>query len=110
MFRSIRSLLSLAILAAFVLFAATVPIGKHTLFGHVKRIWSSDEAKELRDSVKEESGPAIDRLERGVKAGIKAAKGDGDAGAKGDTPDTADKPKGDVDGKADDKTAEKPTD
>ncbi len=71
--RLIRSLISLGVLAAFILIAATVPIGNRTLFGHVKQIWASDEAQELVDGVKEESGPLYDRVKRGVKAGVKEA-------------------------------------
>lgn len=48
----------------------TVPIGERTLFGHVANIWGSDEAQELVESVKESSGPLVDRVKRGVEAGI----------------------------------------
>ncbi len=71
--RLIRSLISLALLAAFVLIAVTVPLGKRTLLGHFKHIWASDEAQELVDGVRKESGPFLDRVKRGVKAGVKEA-------------------------------------
>ena len=66
----IRSILSLAFLAVFLFVGATVPIGSRTLFGHVANIWSSDEAQELVEGVKESSGPMVDRVKRGVKAGL----------------------------------------
>ncbi len=81
--RLIRSLISLALLAAFVLIAVTVPLGKRTLFGHVKHIWSSDEAQELVEGVREESGPFLDRVKRGVKAGVKEATTDSPAAGSG---------------------------
>ena len=69
----IRFLLYLAIAIGLVYFATTVPLGKHTLVGHVRAIWHTDEVQELKQGVKDKAGPAVDRLERGVKAGYKAA-------------------------------------
>ncbi len=66
----IRSMFSLAVLGAFVLVGLTVPIGERTLFGHVSNIWGSSEAQELVDGVKDSSGPLVDRVKRGVEAGI----------------------------------------
>ena len=66
----IRSLFSLALLAVFIFVGLTVPIGERTLFGHVSNIWASDEAQELVDGVKESSGPLVDRVKRGVQAGL----------------------------------------
>jgi hypothetical protein len=69
----IRFLLYLAIAIGLVYFATTVPLGKRTLVGHVRAIWHTEEVQELKQGVKEKAGPAVDRLERGVKAGYKAA-------------------------------------
>ncbi|HEY6173330.1 MAG TPA: hypothetical protein VIX73_02760 [Kofleriaceae bacterium] len=69
----IRFLLYLAIAIGLVYFATTVPLGKRTLVGHVRAIWHTEQVQELKEGVKEKAGPAVDRLERGVKAGYKAA-------------------------------------
>jgi hypothetical protein len=66
----IRSTLSLAFLGLFLLVGLTVPVGERTLFGHVGNIWESDEAQELVDGVKDSSGPLVDRVKRGVEAGL----------------------------------------
>ena len=73
----IRLLVFLAIAGVLAFCGATVPLGKRTFFGHVKAIWSSDEMGELKAGVKESAGPAADKVKRGVKAGIEAAKDDG---------------------------------
>ena len=72
-----RLLITLAIVIGLAFCAATVPLGKRTFFGHVKAIWSSDEAKDLREGVKDKAGPTVDKVKRGVKAGVKEAKKDG---------------------------------
>jgi len=69
----IRFLLYLAIAVGLVYVATTVPLGKRTFVGHVRAIWHTDEVQELKQGVKDKAGPAVDRLERGVKAGYKAA-------------------------------------
>ena len=80
----LRFILWLAILVGVVYVATSVPLGKRTLVGHVRAIWHTEEVRELKDGVKEKAAPAVDRLERGVKAGYHAATGDGsgsDAGS-----------------------------
>lgn len=74
-----RAVVYLAIAIVVVWFAWKVPIGNKTLVGHVKAIWETKEVKDLKDGVKEKAGPAVDRLERGVKAGYHAATGSDDA-------------------------------
>jgi hypothetical protein len=69
----IRFLVYLAIAIGLVWFATTVPLGKHTLVGHVRAIWHTGEVQDLKEGVKDKAGPAVDRLERGVRAGYKAA-------------------------------------
>jgi hypothetical protein len=69
----IRFLVYLAIAIGVVWFATTVPLGKRTLVGHVRAIWHTGEVQDLKQGVKEKAGPAVDRLERGVKAGYRAA-------------------------------------
>jgi hypothetical protein len=71
-----RFLFYLVLIVAIAYFAATVPLGKRTLVGHIRAIWQTEEVRELKDGVKEKAGPAVDRLERGVKAGVKEATDD----------------------------------
>jgi hypothetical protein len=66
----IRTTFSMALLGLFVLVGFTVPIGERTLFSHVSNIWGSSEAQELVEGVKDSSGPMVDRLKRGVEAGL----------------------------------------
>ena len=83
----IRFLVYLAIAIAIAYFATTVQLGKHTLVGHIRAIWHTEEVQNLKEGVKEKAGPAVDRLERGVKAGVKAATGsDEGSGADGHGP------------------------
>jgi len=79
----IRLLVYLVIAVALFYLATTVPLGKRTFVGHVRAIWHTEEVQELKDGVKEKAGPAVDRLERGVKAGYKAATGEGSDGSAG---------------------------
>jgi hypothetical protein len=72
----IRLLVFLAIAAGLAYCGATVPLGKRTFFGHVKAIWSTDEAQELKEGVKEKAGPAADRVKRGIEKGYEAATED----------------------------------
>jgi len=59
-----------------VWFSTTVPIGKRTLVGHVRAIWHTEQVQDLKEGVKEKAGPAVERLERGVREGYKAATDD----------------------------------
>jgi hypothetical protein len=73
MFKLVKFAIGLVLVAVFVWFGATVPLGKHTLFGHVSRIWNSDETQDLVEGTKESAGPAVDKVKRGVKAGMEEA-------------------------------------
>ena len=64
----IRFLVYLAIVIALAWFATTVQLGKHTLVGHIRAIWHTEEVRDLKDGVKEKARPAVDRLERGIHA------------------------------------------
>jgi hypothetical protein len=79
----IRFVLYLVIAGVLFYAATTVPLGKRTFVGHVRAIWHTEEVQELKEGVKEKAGPAVDRIERGVRAGVKAATGDGDASGSG---------------------------
>jgi hypothetical protein len=63
MFRLVRWLFSLAVLAIVLWFATNVPLGKRTLWGHVRAIVSTQEAKDLAEGTKEEA----ERMARRVK-------------------------------------------
>ncbi len=75
----LRFLMILLIGAAIFYFGSTVKLGSRTFFGHIQAVWSTDEAKDLRKGIEEKTGPAVDKVKRGVKAGIEAAAGDDDA-------------------------------
>jgi hypothetical protein len=73
----IRFLVTLAILIALIYVGATVKIGKHTFFGHVRAIWHTEEVQDLKEGVKEKTAPAVNRVKRGIEAGYNAMKDDG---------------------------------
>jgi hypothetical protein len=73
MFRLIRFLVTASALVVFIWFGMTVPLGKETLFGHVRRIWQSEEAKDLVEGTKEAAKPAAEKVKRAVKAGVDEA-------------------------------------
>lgn len=80
----LRFLMILVIGAAIFYFGSTVKLGSRTFFGHIQAVWSTDEAKDMRKGIEEKAGPAVDKVKRGVKAGIEAAAGDEDARASHD--------------------------
>lgn len=78
----IRSLFFLALLGGLVVCGTTVDLGDRTFFGHVERIWESEETQGLVDGVLEKSGPVLERVKRGFEAGVReATRDDADAGA-----------------------------
>jgi len=77
----LRLVVYLAIIIGLVYFATTVQLGKHTLVGHVRAIWHTEEVRDLKEGVKERASPAVERLERGAKAGYHAATGGGSGSA-----------------------------
>jgi hypothetical protein len=74
----IRFLVYLILAIIVVYLATTVQLGKRTFVGHIRAIWHTEEVQDLKDGVKEKTKPAVDRLERGVNAGYKAATKDSD--------------------------------
>jgi len=72
-----RFLVYLAIAIGLVYFATTVPLGKRTLVGHVRAIWHTEQVQDFKEGVKEKAAPAVERLERGVKAGYHEVANDG---------------------------------
>ena len=77
----IRLVIYLALAAGLAYCGATVKLGKRTFFEHVRAIWHTDEARDLRDGVRETAGPAVHKVERGIEAGYKAMEGSGSGGS-----------------------------
>lgn len=77
----IRSIVWFVIFVTVIYFGTTVKLGERTLFGHIRNIWSADETQEMVKEIKRSSGPMVDRVERGVNAGLdEARRGPVDAG------------------------------
>jgi len=77
----IRLLVFLLLAAALAYCGATVKLGKRTFFGHVQAIWATEQVQDLKQGVRETAGPTVDKVKRGVKAGIEAAEHDGSGSA-----------------------------
>ena len=73
----IRLLVFLALAGALAFCGATVKLGNRTFFGHVRAIWHTEEAQDLKEGVKDKAGPAAKRVKRGIEAGYNAMKDDG---------------------------------
>jgi len=69
-FRLIRLLFWLAVIGGFIWLGFTVPLGKYTLFGHIRRIWHSQETQDLVKGTEDAAKPVVDKMKRGVKAGV----------------------------------------
>jgi hypothetical protein len=78
MFSLLKLLVFLVMVGAILWFGSTVKLGDHTLFGHVQRIWNTAEAQDLVKGAKEKAGPAVEKVKRGVKAGVAEAEKDDD--------------------------------
>lgn len=65
----LRSLLWIAGICALIYLGATVKLGKHTTFGHLKRIWSSHETQDLVHGVEEKAAPSLDKMKHAVQEG-----------------------------------------
>ena len=76
-----RFLITLIIVGVVIFIGSTVKLGKRTFFGHVGAIWSTPEAKDMREGVGEKAGPVVEKIERGVKAGVREATKDEPAGS-----------------------------
>ena len=69
----VKVALGLALVAGLVWFGMSVRLGKHTLFGHFEAIFESDETHDLVEGTKETIDPTVERVKRGVKAGMDEA-------------------------------------
>jgi hypothetical protein len=83
----IRAIVTLALVAGFIWAGMTIKLGKRTFFGHIGHIWHSEEAEEMKEGVKETTGPAVKKLERGFEAGYHAIKDGSGSGAGQHSPD-----------------------
>jgi hypothetical protein len=77
----IRLLLWIALAVGLVFCGSTVKLGSRTFFGHVRAIWATDEAKDMRDGISDKAGPMVDKVKRGAKAGWDEATKDGGSGS-----------------------------
>ena len=62
MFGLLRLLVTLACLAVFAWFAVTVPIGNKTLWGHLRAIAGTEEAKDLAKGTKQEAEKVAEKV------------------------------------------------
>ncbi len=62
MFGLLRLVFWLFIMAIVVYFATTVQLGSRTLWGHLRAIGGTQEAKELADGTKEEAKKVADKI------------------------------------------------
>ncbi|MEO6950322.1 MAG: hypothetical protein ABI321_00810 [Polyangia bacterium] len=58
----VRFVFSLLVLAVLVWFATMVPLGDHTLWGHLKAIAGTHEAKDFADGTRKEAQKVADKL------------------------------------------------
>jgi hypothetical protein len=68
MFRLLRFAFWTAVLVGFVYFALAVPLGRHTLAGHLANIWRSPEGRELREGTRKAAEPLLEKARRGAAA------------------------------------------
>lgn len=71
----IKLLIYLALAAGLAYCGATVKLGKRTFFGHIRAIWATEEVQDLKHGVEEKAAPAVERVKRGVEAGLSDGSG-----------------------------------
>jgi hypothetical protein len=71
MFTLIRWFFSLVLFAIVLWFATMVPLGSRTLWGHLKAIAGTKEAKDFAEGTKEEAEKVAKKLREGPDAGPK---------------------------------------
>src|SRR3954453_22714111 len=55
-----------ALFGGFCWFGPTVPLGAHTLFGHLRAISGTKESQELLDATRESAKPLVDNVRRRI--------------------------------------------
>jgi len=63
-FRLIKFLVGVAVLAGFVWFGANVPLGSRTLFEHLQAIGRTRETRDLLDGTRQSAKPLMDSVRR----------------------------------------------
>ena len=56
MFKLIRFIIGVVILALAAYVVFFVPVGRHTMWGHLSAIWSTEEAQDMRDGISSKVG------------------------------------------------------
>ena len=82
----LKLLLTILIIGALAYCGATVKLGKHTFFGHIRAIWHTEEVQDLKHGVEDKAGPTVDKLKRGGEAAYKAIHEDGSGSSHPATP------------------------
>jgi hypothetical protein len=75
-----RFIITLAIIAGLAYCGATVKLGDKTFFDHVRAIWHTPEAQDMKRGIETTAAPAVHKLEHGAEAGYRAITGSDDAG------------------------------
>jgi hypothetical protein len=90
MFRLGRFLFSLLLVVVVLWFATNVQLGKRTLWGHLRAIFASQEAKDLAEGTKEEAKKVADKVREELARDAGAPDGSHHAHAPLDPVDTKD--------------------
>lgn len=90
MFRLIKFLVGVAVLAGVVWFGANVPLGTRTLFEHLQAIGRTRETKDLLDGTRESAKPLMDSVRRKLarEVGDRVMPADGGVSPADDVPDS----------------------
>jgi hypothetical protein len=75
----LRLLFLLALAVGLAVCGSTVKLGKRTFFGHVRAIWSTDEAQDAKEGIKDKAGPMVDKVKRAGEKAYDELRRDEDA-------------------------------
>jgi hypothetical protein len=67
----LKLLAFVVLFAGFCWFGTQIPLGSHTLFGHLHAISETKESQDLFDGTKQSAGPLVDHMRRRI-AGVPA--------------------------------------
>jgi hypothetical protein len=88
----IRGLIWTVLLIGVTTCSLTVKLGERTAVQHVRRIWATPETREMVRGVEAKAGPVLEKVKRGVAAGVREAADEGDGTATADLPPVAEEP------------------
>src|SRR5262249_14987684 len=74
MFRLLRLVFWLFAIVCIVWFSTSVPLGNATLWGHIQKIWKSQETQDMVKGTEDAAKPAIDKVKKAVKTGVDEVK------------------------------------